>query len=67
VRPAAPAAARSGETTMPTISMASGGGDDPKKSTVLVPTGLSEAEIAKVVEFLKALTSTEAWVAPALP
>jgi hypothetical protein len=52
---------------MPTISMASGGGDDPKKSTVLVPTGLSEAEIAKVVEFLKALTSTEAWVAPALP
>ena len=48
-------------------TMAAGGGDDPKRSTLLVPTGLSEAEIAKVVEFLKSLTSTEAWVAPALP
>ena len=47
--------------------MAAGGGDDPKKSAALSPTGLSEAEIAKIVEFLKTLTSTEPWTAPALP
>ncbi len=47
--------------------MASGGGDDPKKTSALVATGLSEAEIGQVVEFLKTLTSTEPWTAPALP
>ena len=47
--------------------MAAGGGDDAKKTTILTPTGLSDAEIAKVVEFLKTLTSTEPWEAPKLP
>ena len=47
--------------------MAAGGGDDPKKSPILTPTGMSDAEIAKVVEFLKTLTSTEPWEAPKLP
>ena len=47
--------------------MAAGGGDDPKKSPILAPTGLSEPEIARLVEFLKTLTSTEPWTAPALP
>ncbi|HEY6133632.1 MAG TPA: cytochrome c peroxidase [Rubrivivax sp.] len=47
--------------------MAGGGGDDPKKSPLLQPTGLSEPEIAQVVEFLKTLTSTEPWQAPKLP
>jgi cytochrome c peroxidase len=47
--------------------MAGGGGDDPKKSPLLAPTGLSEADIAKVVAFLTALTSTEPWTAPTLP
>jgi cytochrome c peroxidase len=47
--------------------MAGGGGEDPKKSPLLKPTGLSEPEIAQVVEFLKTLTSTEPWQAPQLP
>jgi cytochrome c peroxidase len=47
--------------------MAAGGGNDPKKSPLLKPTGLTEPEIAQVVEFLKALTSTEPWQAPTLP
>lgn len=47
--------------------MAAGGGNDPKKSPILSPTGLTEPEIAKLVEFLKTLTSTEPWTAPALP
>jgi cytochrome c peroxidase len=47
--------------------MAAGGGDDPKKSPLLKPTGLTEPEIAQVVEFLKTLTSTEPWQAPKLP
>ena len=47
--------------------MAAGGGDDPKKTPILTPTGLSDAEIAKLVEFLKTLTSTEPWEAPKLP
>jgi cytochrome c peroxidase len=47
--------------------MAGGGGNDPKKSPLLVPTGLTEPEVAQVVEFLKTLTSTEPWQAPALP
>jgi cytochrome c peroxidase len=47
--------------------MANGGGNDPKKSPLLSPTGLSQAEIGSVVEFLKALTSTERWDPPKLP
>jgi cytochrome c peroxidase len=47
--------------------MAGGGGNDPKKSPLLKPTGLTEPEIAQVVEFLKTLTSTEPWQAPTLP
>ena len=47
--------------------MATGGGDDPKKSPILSPTGLTEPELGKLVEFLKTLTSTEPWTAPALP
>lgn len=47
--------------------MAAGGGDDPKKSPILSPTGLTEPEIGRLVEFLKTLTSTEPWTAPALP
>ncbi|MEP7302027.1 MAG: cytochrome c peroxidase [Caldimonas sp.] len=47
--------------------MAAGGGDDPKKTPILTPTGLSDAEIRKVVEFLKTLTSSEPWEAPRLP
>ena len=47
--------------------MAAGGGDDAKKTPILTPTGLSDAEIAKLVEFLKTLTSTEPWEAPKLP
>ena len=48
-------------------TMASGGGNDPRKSAALVPTGLSEAEIDQIVAFLQTLTSDEAWVAPVLP
>lgn len=47
--------------------MAAGGGSDPKKTAILVPSGLSDPEIGKVVEFLKTLTSEEPWSAPALP
>ena len=47
--------------------MANGGGNDPRKSPMLTPTGLNEAEIDKLVAFLNTLTSTEAWVAPQLP
>ncbi|MFM2119966.1 MAG: hypothetical protein RL722_1434 [Pseudomonadota bacterium] len=47
--------------------MASGGGNGPAKSPLLQPTGLSEAEIDQIVEFLKSLTSTEPWMAPVLP
>ena len=47
--------------------MASGGKPDPNKSPLLVPTGLSEAEIDKVVAFLNSLTSTEPWQQPRLP
>ena len=47
--------------------MASGGKPDPNKSPLLVPTGLSEAEIDKIVAFLNSLTSTEAWQQPRLP
>lgn len=47
--------------------MAGGGKPDPNKTPLLQPTGLSEAEIDKVVVFLGTLTSTEPWVAPKLP
>lgn len=47
--------------------MAEGGGKDPKKSAILTNTGLNDIEIVKIVEFLKALTSTENWNPPALP
>ena len=47
--------------------MASGGGADPARSSVLQPRGLSEAEIDRIVAFLASLTSTETWQAPALP
>lgn len=47
--------------------MASGGKPDPHKSALLKPTGLSEAEIDKIVVFIHSLSSTEAWVPPTLP
>ncbi len=47
--------------------MAGGGKDDPNKSPLLVPTGMTEPEIKQVVEFLKALTSDEPLVRPVLP
>ena len=47
--------------------MASGGKADPNRSPLLMPTGLTEPEIAQVVAFLESLTSTERWDPPALP
>lgn len=47
--------------------MAGGGKADPNKSPLLTPTGLTDAEIGKVVAFLRSLTSEEKWEAPALP
>lgn len=47
--------------------MSNGGGNDPKKSPVLQPTGMTDEEIKKVVKFLESLTSTEVWVAAAVP
>jgi cytochrome c peroxidase len=47
--------------------MASGGKPDPNKSPLLQPTGMTEAELDKIVAFLNTLTSTEPWVAPVLP
>ena len=47
--------------------MASGGKPDPNKSPALQPTGLSDAEVDKIVSFLMSLTSTEPWVQPTLP
>ena len=47
--------------------MASGGKPDPNKSPLMQPTGLTEAEIDKIVVFLGTLTSTETWEAPKLP
>lgn len=47
--------------------MASGGKDDPNKSPLLSPTGLTDAEIRQVVAFLKSLSSEERWEAPKLP
>jgi cytochrome c peroxidase len=47
--------------------MASGGKSDPNKDPLLTPTGLTDQEIAKIVAFLNALTSTEPLVKPTLP
>jgi cytochrome c peroxidase len=47
--------------------MAGGGGVDPKKSPIMTPTGMSDAEIKKIVKYLETLTSTEPWTAPSLP
>jgi len=47
--------------------MASGGKPDPNKSPLLQPTGLTEAELDKIVAFLNTLTSTERWQPPTLP
>ena len=47
--------------------MASGGKPDPNKSQLLQATGLTEAEIDKIVAFLSSLTSTEPWEQPKLP
>jgi cytochrome c peroxidase len=47
--------------------MAGGGKDDPNRSALLIPTGLTDREIAQVVAFLDSLTSTERWDAPSLP
>ncbi|MBK1646411.1 cytochrome-c peroxidase [Thiocapsa imhoffii] len=47
--------------------MASGGGQDPQQSELLVDRGLSDVEIAQLVAFLESLTSEEPWEAPAIP
>ena len=47
--------------------MAGGGKPDPNKTPLMRPTGLSEAEIDKIVAFLNSLTSTETWEQPKLP
>jgi cytochrome c peroxidase len=47
--------------------MAGGGNPDPNRTPLMRPTGLTDAEIDKVVAFLESLTSTETWQAPALP
>jgi cytochrome c peroxidase len=47
--------------------MANATGKDPNKSPVLVDTGLTDAEVDKVVAFLTTLTSTEKWVAAEVP
>ncbi len=47
--------------------MASGGGQDPGKSPLLSPAGLTDKEITQIVAFLTSLTSDERYVAPTLP
>jgi cytochrome c peroxidase len=47
--------------------MAGGGKPDPQKTPLLRPSGLSEAEIDRIVAFLDSLTGSAAWVPPALP
>ena len=47
--------------------MAGGGGNDPAKSSILIDTKLTDAEIRQVVAFLTALTSDEPYKAPTLP
>jgi cytochrome c peroxidase len=48
-------------------TMAGGGKPDPNKTPLMRPTGLSEAELDKIVAFLTSLTSTEPWEQPKLP
>jgi cytochrome c peroxidase len=48
-------------------TMSGGGKPDPNKSALLQPTGLSEAEMDRIVFFLITLTSTETWQQPVLP
>ena len=47
--------------------MASGGGNDPGKSQILIDTRLTDTEIRQVVAFLESLTSDEPYTAPKLP
>ena len=47
--------------------MAGDGKPDPNKSPLMQPTGLTEAELDKIVAFLNSLTSTEGWQQPAVP
>ncbi|MFM7506130.1 MAG: cytochrome-c peroxidase [Rubrivivax sp.] len=47
--------------------MAGGGKPDPNKTPLMQPTGLTEAELDKIVAFLNTLTSTERWEQPTLP
>ena len=47
--------------------MASGGGGDARKSSLLVDTQLSQREIAQLVAFLASLTSDEPYTRPTLP
>jgi cytochrome c peroxidase len=47
--------------------MAGGGNADPNKTPLMRPTGLTDAEIDKIVAFLQSLTSTETWQPPSLP
>jgi len=47
--------------------MAGGGKPDPNKTPLLKPTGLTEAELDKIVAFLHSLTSSEVWEQPKLP
>lgn len=42
---------------------ASGGIPDPNKTPLMRPTGLTDAEIDKILAFLEGLTSTETWQA----
>jgi cytochrome c peroxidase len=47
--------------------MASGGKPDPNKDALLLPADLTDAEIAQLLAFLRALTSDEPLVKPSLP
>ena len=47
--------------------MASGGGQDRRKSPLLKDANLDEKEIDQLVAFINSLTSTEVWRAPPLP
>ncbi|MBL8383163.1 MAG: c-type cytochrome [Burkholderiales bacterium] len=47
--------------------MAGGGRADPHKTPLMIPTGLTDAEIRKIVAFLEALTGNDTYEAPRLP
>ncbi|TVQ84512.1 MAG: cytochrome-c peroxidase [Chromatiaceae bacterium] len=47
--------------------MASGGGDDPNKSPLLIDRELSDEEIGQLIAFLESLVSTEDWEPVAVP